>query len=93
MRENRLHGLTRGRAARRATEGAALQTAVSVTVGVVLSLLVGQALAAILFQISPVDPVALRVSALTLTVATLLTCFVPARRATRVSPMTALRSE
>jgi predicted permease len=71
----------------------ALQTAVSVTVGVVLSLLVGQALAAILFQVSPMDPVALGVSALTLTVATLLACFLPARRATRVSPMTALRSE
>ncbi|HVZ63312.1 MAG TPA: ABC transporter permease [Lacunisphaera sp.] len=71
----------------------ALQTAVSVVVGVVLSLLVGQALAAILFQVSPMDPLALGVSAVTLSVATLLACFVPAMRATRVSPMTALRTE
>jgi predicted permease len=71
----------------------ALQTAVSVGVGVVLSLLVGQVLAAVLFQVSPMDPVALGVSALLLALATLLACFLPARRATRISPMIALRSE
>ncbi len=71
----------------------ALQTAVSVGLGVMLSLLVGQVLATILFQVSPMDPVALGASALILSVATLLACFLPARRATRVSPMTALRSE
>lgn len=71
----------------------ALQTAVSVGLGVVLALLVGQALAAILFQVSPMDPVALGASALILTAATLLACYLPARRATHVSPTIALRSE
>ncbi|MBA4137127.1 MAG: hypothetical protein C0518_07410 [Opitutus sp.] len=70
-----------------------LQTAVSVGLGVLLSLGVGQALATILFQVSPMDPIALGCSALTLTVATLVACFIPARRATRVSPTIALRAE
>jgi len=71
----------------------ALQTAVSVGAGVGLSLLVGQALAAVLFQVSPMDPFALGLSALLLSVATLLACYLPARRATRVDPMVALRTE
>lgn len=70
-----------------------LQTGVAVTLGVVLSLGVGQALGAILFQISPMDPVALGIATLVLTLATLAACYVPARRATRVSPTTALRTE
>lgn len=71
----------------------ALQTACAVALGVALSLAVGQALAAILFQVSPMDPVALGAASVVLAAATLLACFLPARRATRVSPTTALRSE
>lgn len=71
----------------------ALQTAVSVGVGLILSLLVGQVLASVLFRVSPMDPLALGVSTLVLATATLTACFVPARRATRVSPTTALRAE
>ncbi len=71
----------------------AMQTAVSVAIGVGLSLLVGQALTSILYQVSPMDPVVLGTATLILAGATLLACFVPAKRATKVSPMTALRSE
>jgi putative ABC transport system permease protein len=46
-----------------------------------------------LYQVSPVDPAALTVSSLLLAAAALLACFFPARRATKVSPMTALRTE
>ncbi|HLP26145.1 MAG TPA: FtsX-like permease family protein, partial [Acidobacteriota bacterium] len=71
----------------------ALQTAVAVGVGLVLSLLVGQVLASVLYKVSPFDPFALGLSTLVLTAATLAACFIPARRATRVSPTTALRAE
>jgi putative ABC transport system permease protein len=71
----------------------AQQTAFSVVLGLILCLLVGQALSAILFQVSPTDPLALGVSVVVLSAATLLACYLPAKRATRVSPMTALRSE
>jgi predicted permease len=71
----------------------ALQTALSVTLGIGLSLMVGQALAAILFQVSPADPVALGTATMVLTAATLAACIVPARRAMRVDPITSLRDE
>jgi putative ABC transport system permease protein len=71
----------------------ALQTALAVSVGILLALAVGQLLAGILFQISPIDPVALSLASVLLGSAALLACFFPARRATKVSPMTALRTE
>ena len=58
-----------------------------------LSLLVGQVLAGVLFQVKGWDPIALGTSTLVLALATLFACFLPARRATAVSPTTALRSE
>jgi ABC-type antimicrobial peptide transport system permease subunit len=71
----------------------ALQTALAVSVGVLLALGVGQLLAGVLFQVSPVDPAALVIASTLLGAAALLACFFPARRATKVSPMTALRTE
>jgi putative ABC transport system permease protein len=58
-----------------------------------LSLLVGHALSAIFFQVKAYDPLALGFAAAILAGATMLACFLPARRATRVSPLKALRSE
>ena len=71
----------------------ALQTALAVAVGILLALAIGQVLAGVLFQVSPVDPVVLSVASVLLASAALLACFFPARRATKVSPMTALRTE
>jgi len=71
----------------------ALQTALAVFVGILLALAVGRVLAQMLFQVSPADPMALLVASSLLATAALLACFFPARRATKVSPMTALRME
>jgi putative ABC transport system permease protein len=71
----------------------ALQIAVSLSLGLILSLLAGQALASMLYKVSPADPVALGVAILLLASTTLIACFLPARRATRVSPTEALRAE
>ena len=71
----------------------ALQTALAVTIGLLFSLGIGQLLAKLLYQVSPTDPIALGGSAALLAGAALFACFMPARRATKVSPMTALRSE
>ena len=70
-----------------------LQTVCALGVGVLLALALGRVLAQMLFQVSPMDPLALGVSSLLLGSAALLACYLPARRATRVSPMTALRAE
>ena len=71
----------------------ALQTALAVGVGLLLSLGTGRILAQILYGVSPSDPLALSVAAIMLALAALLACFLPARRATRVNPITALRTE
>jgi predicted permease len=71
----------------------ALQTVFAVGIGLLLSLGAGRILAGILYGVSPSDPLALGLSALMLAAAALLACFLPARRATRVNPLTALRTE
>ena len=53
----------------------ALQTALAVTVGILLSLAAGRVLAQILYDVSPSDPFALFASSLMLAVAALLACF------------------
>ena len=70
-----------------------LQTALAVGVGLLLSLAAGRVLAKILYQVDPTDPLALVSASLMLATAALLACFFPASRATRVNPMTALRTE
>lgn len=47
----------------------------------------------LLFEISPTDPITFGVVALCLILAALLACYIPARRATKVDPLVALRSE
>jgi putative ABC transport system permease protein len=71
----------------------AMQTALAVSIGVLLSLAAGRVLAKILYQVNPSDPLALVSASLMLAAAALLACFFPASRATRVDPMTALRTE
>ena len=46
-----------------------------------------------LVQVSPADPVTLVVASAVLIVAALLGCLIPARRAMRVDPVIALRTE
>src|SRR5438132_1565110 len=70
-----------------------LQTALAVGAGLLLSLAAGRVLAKILYQVSPTDPLALVTASLMLATAALLACFFPASRATRINPMTALRTE
>jgi predicted permease len=71
----------------------AMQTGLAVVFGLLLALAVGRVLSQILYEVSPNDPFALITSSLLLAVAALLACFFPAHRATKVTPMTALRTE
>jgi predicted permease len=47
----------------------------------------------LLFEVRPLDPPAFAVAAITLVAFALLACYLPARRATRVDPLTALRQD
>jgi len=71
----------------------AMQTALAVAVGLLLALAAGRVLSQILYEVSPSDPFALISASMMLAAAALLACFLPARRATRVNPMVALRTE
>ena len=62
-------------------------------IGLALALVAGRVLSTILFEVSPADPISLAVAVALLSGAALLACYLPARRATRVSPLKALRTE
>lgn len=69
------------------------QIAVACTVGVILALLAGKGLTSLLFHISPADPLSLIAAMIVLTASALVASYVPARRAIRIEPTEALRTE
>jgi predicted permease len=73
-------------------EGATL-SAVGVALGLPLAGLLGFAVSRLLYDVKPLDPVVFIASPLSLALAALVATWLPARRATRVTPLTALRSE
>jgi predicted permease len=73
-------------------EGVAL-AAIGVAAGLALSVWVGGALESLLFGVSRTDPISLAAAAATLAVAAMLASWIPARRASRVDPVVALRDE
>jgi ABC-type antimicrobial peptide transport system permease subunit len=66
---------------------------VGIACGVVMALAASRSLASLVFGLSATDPATLSAVAALLTVVTLLACYLPARSATRVDPLEALRSE
>jgi putative ABC transport system permease protein len=71
----------------------AVMTVVGALVGVAGALGVGKGAQSILFQMSGADPAVLAISAVALALVALCAGFIPAHRASRVDPMTALKYE
>lgn len=69
------------------------RVAIGAAVGLALAMLLGWAAAGLLYGVSPLDPAVLLGAPLVLGTVALLAAYLPARRATRVDPMVALRSE
>ena len=67
--------------------------AIGLIIGIGAALWLTRIIANQLFGVSPTDPLTFVAVALAMTVVALAACFIPARRATRVDPMIALRSE
>jgi putative ABC transport system permease protein len=70
-----------------------LTVAIGLIVGLAGSLLLTRTMRSMLFEISPNDPITIVGIALLLLLIAMLASYIPARRATRVDPMIALRYE
>jgi predicted permease len=64
-----------------------------VALGLVLALVTARILSGILYGVGALDPIAFTVAPLVLTIASLIATWLPARRATQVDPIQALRAE
>jgi putative ABC transport system permease protein len=72
---------------------AASLAAIGVLLGLAGTLALSRAIGSLLFELSPTDPATLAATAALLGTVALLASYLPARRATRVDPVIALRSE
>ncbi|HEX5438076.1 MAG TPA: ABC transporter permease [Gemmatimonadaceae bacterium] len=71
----------------------ALLIVMGIAVGLLAAAAVTRLVSGLLYGISPLDPVTFVVAPLVLIVVALVACWIPARRATRVDPVSALRAE
>jgi putative ABC transport system permease protein len=74
------------------TQGMKL-AAVGVVIGIGCSLALARVMKSMLYGVKPWDPLSIVLVAILLTMVTLLAAYIPARRASRVDPMVALRYE
>jgi predicted permease len=86
-------GASRGSVLAMVLREAFWQVAISLTLGIPAAIGAGYLIANQLFGVAPWDPLMLSAATLLLVLATLLAAVIPARRASRVDPMVALRYE
>ena len=86
-------GATRATVVKLVLAGALLQLAMGLVIGVPSALLAGRFMAAQLYDVRAYDPWALIFATLALALCTLLAGVIPARRASSIEPMRALRAE
>ena len=68
-------------------------TMIGVAIGMLLAVGIAKLVSGMLYRVNPYDPAVLATAVGALALAAMLACYVPARRATRVAPLDALRTE
>jgi putative ABC transport system permease protein len=68
-------------------------TLIAVTIGLVFAVAMGRLASAVLFGVTPIDPLSLLGAAVILGIVSIAACYIPARRASRVDPVVALSTE
>jgi predicted permease len=86
-------GATQGHVLRMVLGQGMITISIGIALGVAFSLALTRTIESLLFGVSATDPVTFAGVAILLAMAGLIACWVPARRATRVDPMIALRYE
>jgi predicted permease len=67
--------------------------ALGVAIGLPLAIVAGRALASMLYNVGSLDPIVFALAPVVLAAAAVAACYLPARRATRIMPLEALRTE
>jgi putative ABC transport system permease protein len=86
-------GASRGDVLRLVLGQGAVLVGVGLSAGLVGAFFASRALRSVLYDVAPLDPAALISALLTLSIVALVACFLPARRASLVDPVEALRME
>ena len=86
-------GASRGHILRKVIGQGTLLTIVGIIIGLVSALALTRFITSYLFGVSTMDPPTFVAIGVLLTVVALAACYIPARRASKVDPMTALRDE
>jgi predicted permease len=86
-------GAQRGTVLRMIMREGSIMVLCGVVLGLFLAMASGKILSGILYEVGPLDPVAFTAAPLLLAAAALIATWLPARRATKVNPMRALRTE
>jgi ABC-type antimicrobial peptide transport system permease subunit len=86
-------GASGGRMLRMVIGEVMLVVGIGVAIGIVLSILATPLMEGVLFNIAPTDPVTFTAVAALLGLVAMLAAWLPARRASRVDPLTAMRAQ
>ena len=68
-------------------------TMIGLGIGTLMTAGIGKLVSGLLYRVSPFDPLVMAIAVVVLSTASLLACYVPARRATLIAPTDALRAE
>jgi ABC-type antimicrobial peptide transport system permease subunit len=86
-------GASGERVLREVVSGGVRLTIIAVAIGLVGAVAMGRLASAVLFGVTPIDPIALAGAALILGAVSIAASYIPARRASRVDPVVALADE